>query len=469
MPEQRRHTRDPEKHRANSLKSYYANHSDISQRRKERRQLERAAKGIIVEPDELCQLVRELAYHCGLSTAQLRELRVTHIEPNGVRIPPSPKPEKPSRLAPFGNGRGELRKTILDAYISKEKPTDYLFFSRTPEQAASCEGCGCEFVKTRRTQRFHSSKCGQIARDRKRWSKRRNARLGGALLERYRSDPHWHQVGGDNFVVCRECGGPYQTLYGHMRDVHKMTLKEYHRKWPGAPWATENAKAKARQLAKRRRALEEPEKKKERYAKLRDKQRVYRATHVEELKQWRREKRKLRRDAINKRKREQRIALGIVKLDEINRKQCEKYAANREQRRAQQRGYRAADPERFRKYAQKSYAKHRTQRLDEAAKRRQVAWRPRDWKERSTDWRIIGTELLKQDYISNEDLGGVLGASRIVMCPEKYGKSWGAALSPDKRTNSKAATELVRQIRAWVGRPGKRGKSAQQESVITPP
>jgi len=90
-------------------------------------------------PVELCQLVRELACRCGLSTAQMRELRVAYIEADGLRIPPTPSPEKPSRLVPklgrfvpFGDGWDELSKATLDAYVREEKPTDYLFFSRSP-------------------------------------------------------------------------------------------------------------------------------------------------------------------------------------------------------------------------------------------------------------------------------------------------------------------------------------------------
>jgi hypothetical protein len=324
-------------------------------------------------------------------------------------------------------------------------------YARDPEKhrardKSSCEGCGCEFIKMRGTQRFHSRKCGQIARDRKRWSKRRNARLSGARLERYRSDPNCEQVGGDNFVVCRECGGLYQTLYGHMRDVHKMSLKEYHRKWPGAPWATENAKAKARQLAKRRRAVEEPAKKTERYAKLRDRQRVYRATHVEELKQWRRERRKLRRDAINRRKREQYAQQSIAELEESNRKQREKYAANREQRRAQQQGYREAHPERFKGYAQKNYAKHRTQYLKYAAKRRQVAWRPVDYKKKSPLWQVSLVVLRSaQGSLTNKQFAASLDRLGLA-CP--YAPRFADAAA--RGDSCRAFVVFAQRVKKWA-------------------
>src|SRR5437870_13466130 len=50
MPEQKRYARDREKHRAIARKSYHANREDIKKRRKERYRLERAAKGIKVDP-----------------------------------------------------------------------------------------------------------------------------------------------------------------------------------------------------------------------------------------------------------------------------------------------------------------------------------------------------------------------------------------------------------------------------------
>src|SRR5438445_7721860 len=95
-------------------------------------------KPVPCPPDELRQLVRELAYRCGLTTAEMREVRVSDIQAHGLRIPAKPKPEKPSlvpklgRLIPFGNGWDELSKAILDAWVRNEKPTDYLFFSRSP-------------------------------------------------------------------------------------------------------------------------------------------------------------------------------------------------------------------------------------------------------------------------------------------------------------------------------------------------
>jgi hypothetical protein len=87
-------------------------------------------------PDELCQLVRELVCRCGLSTKEMRELRVVHIKAGGLWMPKSVEPNRVipnlGRPIPFGDGWDELPKHVLDAYIKNEKPTDYLFFSRSP-------------------------------------------------------------------------------------------------------------------------------------------------------------------------------------------------------------------------------------------------------------------------------------------------------------------------------------------------
>jgi hypothetical protein len=86
-----------------------------------------------------------------------------------------------------------------------------------------------------------------------------------------------------------------------------------------------------------------------------------------------------------------------------------------------------------------------------------AAWRPDDWMQKPIDWRIIGNELLsRQDRMSNEELGKRLDDGRLSKCP--YGKTWLEALdSKSKSKNySKRATDLVSEIRQWVGRPGGR-------------
>ena len=87
-----------------------------------------------------------------------------------------------------------------------------------------------------------------------------------------------------------------------------------------------------------------------------------------------------------------------------------------------------------------------------------AAWRPDDWLAKPIIWRIIGTELLSQDYISNKELGERFDSARIIECP--YGETWKASLwGPEK---SKRATNFVGEIRNWVRKPG--GMLAQAAS-----
>ncbi len=214
-----------------------------------------------------------------------------------------------------------------------------------------------------------------------------------------------------------------------------MTRKEYHRKWSGAPSATENVKALARERTKRHRALQDPEKKKERLAKERDQQRLYRATHVQELRQQRQKKRALNRDAINKRKREWYAA----HRDEVNRRQREQHAANRDERNAQQRAARAADPERFRKYGQKNYDNHRAQRVEYVrAKRKAMEARvlPLDLISKPDEWKKL-VPLLKLDpTLSNSEAQGIAG--------------------------TKLSLPAMNRVRRYAGVPGPKGRPARK-------
>ncbi len=91
------------------------------------------------------------------------------------------------------------------------------------------------------------------------------------------------------------------------------------------------------------------------------------------------------------------------------------------------------------------------------AKRAASVQLPTDWKEKSIEWRIIGTELLLQsNHIGNEEVGRRLDKSRILRCP--YADTWEIALSSDPKTKSLAATKLVGYVRKWVDRPGKTPK-----------
>lgn len=77
---------------------------------------------------------------------------------------------------------------------------------------------------------------------------------------------------------------------------------------------------------------------------------------------------------------------------------------------------------------------------------------PPDWDHWPLDWKIIGTELLSVDYLSNPDLGTRMDSSRILKCP--YSENWEKALSGPK-LGSKRAINLVGQIRKRLGKPAR--------------
>jgi len=76
-------------------------------------------------PEELSALVWALALGCGLSTGEIQSIRVSGISADGLRV-------RPSRLIPFGNGRDQLPKEGLDRLREADRPTDYLFFCKSP-------------------------------------------------------------------------------------------------------------------------------------------------------------------------------------------------------------------------------------------------------------------------------------------------------------------------------------------------
>jgi len=84
-------------------------------------------------PKELSELVRALAVGCGLSTGELRNIRVQDISSAGILVKPSwlGRP-RPLRLIPFGDERDQLRKEVLDRLREADRPTDYLFFCKSP-------------------------------------------------------------------------------------------------------------------------------------------------------------------------------------------------------------------------------------------------------------------------------------------------------------------------------------------------
>jgi hypothetical protein len=81
----------------------------------------------------------------------------------------------------------------------------------------------------------------------------------------------------------------------------------------------------------------------------------------------------------------------------------------------------------------------------------QKAWRPDDWLDKPIEWRIIGTELLSREPMTNRQLGQILDKGRILRCP--YGEKWEASVAKAD------CMKFINKIRKWVNRPGKTSAS----------
>lgn len=70
-------------------------------------------------------LVKELVLNCGLSTKEIRALRVSQIKPDGI-------PMSTHKFVKFGEERHCVSKSALDAWLSEARPKDYLFYRNRP-------------------------------------------------------------------------------------------------------------------------------------------------------------------------------------------------------------------------------------------------------------------------------------------------------------------------------------------------
>jgi hypothetical protein len=94
--------------------------------------------------------------------------------------------------------------------------------------------------------------------------------------------------------------------------------------------------------------------------------------------------------------------------------------------------------------------------VDLQAKAAELAQRPSDWYGKPIEWRVVGTELLSADEVSNKQLGERLDGSRIFKCPYgKDGTNWQTALS-----GPGSATNFISDVRKWMKRPGKSVRKA---------
>jgi hypothetical protein len=70
-------------------------------------------------------LLAELVVRCGLATREIQRLRIPNPEDVGIRL-------GNGRLIPFGDKWEEVSRASLDSWLTRARPTDYLFFSRKP-------------------------------------------------------------------------------------------------------------------------------------------------------------------------------------------------------------------------------------------------------------------------------------------------------------------------------------------------
>ena len=80
-----------------------------------------------------------------------------------------------------------------------------------------------------------------------------------------------------------------------------------------------------------------------------------------------------------------------------------------------------------------------------------TAWRPVDWWDKPTDYRILATELMARDGMTNRELAERLDGSRILKCP--YAATWKDALS------TRGFLLLVNNVRKWIKRQGGRKRA----------
>ena len=73
---------------------------------------------------------------------------------------------------------------------------------------------------------------------------------------------------------------------------------------------------------------------------------------------------------------------------------------------------------------------------------------PLDWPRKRPLWRYVATELLSQEYISNEALASRLDKDGVVRCP--YAGKWIEAME------SRSVMVLFNRIRKWIHKPGMR-------------
>jgi ROS/MUCR transcriptional regulator protein len=272
-------------------------------------------------------------------------------------------------------------------------------------------------------------------------------RVDAATLEQMRQNPAT-AVQGDK-VVCLECGLLMRQLTrspnSHARRIHKLDAAAYLAKWPGAPLQT--GEAKQDELNKH-------------YAYLKanrpamNKQRRAHAATIREIAESNptspeaaRLKKEHDRRADSWKEKYHGDGPGDKAAEAFQKSESkrrhDRHEDNKEQENKQGRN-------RYHDNLPVSRAKSREKQTN---MRLRASQRPADWLEKPTDWRVIGTELLSKESMSNKELAARLDASRLVTCPSRYGENWKAAVKEE------SCEKFINRIRGWVKRPGRVAES----------
>lgn len=111
-------------------------------------------------------LLHELVVRCGLATREIQQIRMSHIQNDGIRL-------SNGRFIPFGERWEEVNRSSFDEWRDRAKPTELLFFSRKPvdrqrpasgvwmTRALHASGVSMQRTEVARASRWNRSKAGR--------------------------------------------------------------------------------------------------------------------------------------------------------------------------------------------------------------------------------------------------------------------------------------------------------------------
>lgn len=283
-------------------------------------------------------------------------------------------------------------------------------------------------------------------------------------LVAFRADPKREEaLGIAEYVVCRECGGGHALITAqHLRRPgHAVPSgSEYQAKWNGAPlacvekrlkqktkmaevWKSITAQERANWINNSKNALNTPEGKRA----ISDGTKLGLSKPEARAKISQSSKRAWDGNTV-RRDRASEVAKNIFSDPDVVQRRIEGHAKLETRRKigaATKRSFRD-NPERGRKVSD------RKKQWWAEQKKLIETRRPPDWWDKSTDYRIIATELLAGESTTNKELAKRLDGSRILKCP--YAPTWSAALS------TRGFLLLVNAVRKWIKMQGGRKKTA---------